>query len=117
MLKEKIVIVDVSKKSKIVSEVSKGSIQETFYEKIKLIGQGTFGKVYLVIFALTAGQGQEGWAAVGAQGGAAGPAIQEQRAEHHRASRAQQYHHNEGVLPQVSARRISVRPLRNAISA
>jgi ABC-type phosphate/phosphonate transport system ATPase subunit len=48
MLKDKIVIVDVSKKTKIVSEVSSAITQESFYEKVKLVGQGTFGKVYLV---------------------------------------------------------------------
>lgn len=79
-------------------------IQDAFYEKIKLVGQGTFGKVYLVMFALTAGQGQEGWPAVGPQGGAPGPQIQEQRAQHHRARRAEQHHHHEGVLPQTGPR-------------
>lgn len=72
-----------------------------------MVGQGTFGKVYLVMFALTAGEGQEGRAAVGAQGGAPGPQVQEPRAEHHRAHRAQQHRHHEGVLPQVSPRRNS----------
>lgn len=48
MLKDKIVIVDVNKKSTIVSEVIKQSIQEQYYEKVKLVGQGTFGKVFLV---------------------------------------------------------------------
>ena len=49
MLKEKIVIVDANKKNKLTSEVQIKPIKEAYYDKIKLIGQGTFGKVYLVI--------------------------------------------------------------------
>lgn len=82
-------------------------IQDAFYEKVKLVGQGTFGKVYLVLFLLTAGPRQEGRAALGAQGGAAGPQIQEQGAQHHRAHRALQHRHHEGVLPQTGPRRTS----------
>jgi C-terminal processing protease CtpA/Prc len=48
MLKEKIVIVDHSKKIKLVSEVFATLIQDAFYERVKLVGQGTFGKVFLV---------------------------------------------------------------------
>lgn len=52
MLKEKIASIDTAKKQKFLSDVILFLLKEPFYERIKLIGQGTFGKVYLVRFSL-----------------------------------------------------------------
>jgi hypothetical protein len=53
MLKEKIITIDLNKKQKFVSDVNILLLKELFYDRIKLIGQGTFGKVYLVYSSLS----------------------------------------------------------------
>ena len=42
---------------------------------MKLIGQGTFGKVYLVIMLIRSGEAQERWFSVGFEIGIAGQEI------------------------------------------
>ena len=57
--------------------------EEDHYEKVKLIGQGTFGKVFLVFCILILGFGQTKSKGICDEISCAGQKIQKQRTEYH----------------------------------